>query len=283
MPWRRANPTTCARLCRCSLSRMLRTWNLTVFSLTPSFLASLWFEVTPRDQQLEHLALAVGQGVGVVGLGRRARRAGELLEQLARQQRRQRRLAAAHPLEQGEELPRLEVLEQVALAPDLIASKSLASSSEAVRMTTFTSGISALIRRVAARPSSPGIARSMRTISGRRRRASSTASLPFRASPTTSKPRGRAGCAGCPGTACGRPRSRFSSPAPLLHPWNPDRDAFLVYSIPPSGSRVPLLPPRAAHSSKRCAALPSRLACRHDRLAGAATPPSSPAPSRRCG
>src|SRR5205807_2074278 len=45
--FRSAYPTTSARLCRRSLSRMLRMWNLTVFSLRSRRLASLRFDVTP--------------------------------------------------------------------------------------------------------------------------------------------------------------------------------------------------------------------------------------------
>jgi hypothetical protein len=69
MPWRRAKPTTCARLCRCSLSRILRTWNLTVFSLKP-LPGQLAVRGDAADQQLEYLLFAVGQGVRVVRLGR---------------------------------------------------------------------------------------------------------------------------------------------------------------------------------------------------------------------
>src|SRR3954454_15774369 len=66
------------------------------------------------DHQLEHFALAVGERVGV---GRRRRGGGfrEFLQELAREVRRQRRLARAGAIEQREELLRLEVLQQITL------------------------------------------------------------------------------------------------------------------------------------------------------------------------
>ncbi len=69
------------------------------------------------DQQLEDLPLALGQGVGVGRRrrGRRLGRAGEFLEQLAGDRRRQGGLAALGALEQSEEILGVEVLEQVAL------------------------------------------------------------------------------------------------------------------------------------------------------------------------
>lgn len=68
------------------------------------------------------------------------------------------------------------------------AETTYSSTSKVVSMTTRTaaSSGSALIMRVAASPSVPGIRMSIRTTSGRVRRASSTACAPSEASPTTS-------------------------------------------------------------------------------------------------
>ena len=71
------------------------------------------------------------------------------------------------------------------LAPAVSASKTYSSRSKVVRISTRGGFGAAMIRRVASRPSMPGIRMSISAMSGRVRNAASTASAPSSASATT--------------------------------------------------------------------------------------------------
>ena len=75
------------------------------------------------------------------------------------------------------------------LAPARSPSNTYSSSSQVVRITTRTPARagSAAIARVASMPSITGMRTSIRTMSGRARRASSTAARPSPASPASSR------------------------------------------------------------------------------------------------
>src|SRR5215212_11754923 len=178
---------TRARFCTCSLSRMWRRWYLIVFSLTKRRSASSRLEVIPCTKSSSTSRSRVVKASAGCGAGPDSGRANA-----PRTLRARLGVSAGSPRVTPSSSSKNRLASRSfgrnPCAPDFTASKRSASSSDAVRTTTAISGSSVVMRRVAARPPSSGMVRSMSTTSGRWIRASSTASRPLRASATTSTP-----------------------------------------------------------------------------------------------
>src|SRR5581483_10381075 len=185
---RTAYTTASIRECRCSFSRMLRMWFLTVFSEMYSSLAMSRLFLPWATSLRTSISRSVSRGLGTcvrspVDLLMAANSLSSL-EAIEGEMRD----CPAHTDRMASATSSIGIsLSRYPEAPALIASYRSASSSEIVSIRIFTCGRRSRISPAASMPERLGIRTSIKMTSGMSSWAFSTASTPSEASPTSSR------------------------------------------------------------------------------------------------